>query len=185
MDRRIADRNILDVFCEEFCAIIDRYCKYIVVSGFVAIASGRTRGTEDIDIIIEKVDIGTFRDLFQELHKKGFECMQSDKAEEAYDYLKDNTSIRFTKPNQPLPEMEVKFAKDVLDQYQLEQRVKLEITGLKVWFSDINSNIAFKEELLKSPKDMEDAHHLRVVYQELIDEGKIKVIKDLIRRYRL
>ena len=49
MDRRVSDRNILDEVCTKFCKILERHCKYIVVSGFVAISSGRTRGTEDID----------------------------------------------------------------------------------------------------------------------------------------
>ncbi len=51
MEREVSDRNILDKFTEEFCSIIEKHCQYIVVSGFVAIASGRTRGTEDIDMI--------------------------------------------------------------------------------------------------------------------------------------
>ncbi|MBI2582137.1 hypothetical protein HYV87_03365 [Candidatus Woesearchaeota archaeon] len=185
MERQVKDRNILDRFCEEFCAIVEKHCKYIVVSGFLAIASGRTRGTEDIDMIIERLDFDRFKLLFQDLIKKGFVCMQSSSAEEVYDYLKDNTSVRFTWKDKELPEMEVKFAKDVLDEYQLKNRVKLELTGLDVWFSNVNINIAFKEELLKSPKDLEDARHLRIVYAEQVNEEEIQSIKLLIKRFRL
>jgi hypothetical protein len=86
--------------------------------------------------------------------------------------------------------------------------IKLELTGLEVWFSNININIAFKEELLKrgvfsrilacsklgwqyaspiltSPKDLEDAKHLRIVYSEMVDETEIDLIKKLIQRLRL
>ena len=185
MEREIHDRNILDKFCLEFCQIVEKHCQYIVVSGFVAIASGRTRGTEDIDMIIERIDFNKFTDFYEDLIRGGFVCMQSTKIDEIYDYLKDNLSIRFTWKDKLLPEMEVKFAKDCLDEYQLKNRVKLELTGLDVWFSSINDNIAFKEELLKSPKDLEDANHLRIVYSELIDEHKIQEIKRLIREYRL
>ncbi len=185
MERAVKNLNILSRFCEEFCKIINKYCRYIVVSGFVAIASGRTRGTEDIDLIIEKVDLNKFKELFKELEKNGFVCMQSENPEEAYDYLKDKLSIRFTWKDKPLPEMEVKFAKDELDAYQLKNRIKLELTGLDVWFSNINVNIAFKEELLKSPKDLEDAKHLRIVYSEMVKEGEISEIKKIIRRLRL
>ena len=152
MERQIKDRNILDLFCEEFCAIVEKHCRYIVVSGFLAIASGRTRGTEDIDMIIERLNFDKFKLLLKDLTKKGFVCMQSPDAEEVYSYLKDNISVRFTRKDKELPEMEVKFAKDFLDEYQLKNRVKLELTGLKVWFSNINVNIAFKEELLKVQK---------------------------------
>jgi len=183
--REIKDRNILDKFCEEFCAIVEKHCQYIIVSGFVAIASGRTRGTEDIDMIIEKVSFNIFKLLFNELTKYGFVCMQSSDINEVYSYLRENIPVRFTWKNKELPEMEVKFAKDALDEYQLKNRVKLKLTGLDLWFSNINVNIAFKEELLKSPKDLEDARHLRIVYQELINEEEIGKIKRLIRKWRL
>ena len=111
--------------------------------------------------------------------------MQSDNVEEIYDYLKDNISVRFTWENKFLPEMEIKFVKDCIDDYQIKNRVKLELTGLDIWFSSINDNIAFKEELLKSPKDLEDARHLRIVYSELVDENIINEIKRLIKEYRL
>ncbi|MDO8511534.1 MAG: hypothetical protein Q7S55_05210 [Nanoarchaeota archaeon] len=185
MERQIKDRNILDKFCEEFCVIVEKHCKYIVVSGFLAIASGRTRGTEDIDMIIERLNFDKFKLLFNDLTKKSFVCMQSSDAEEVYSYLKDNTSVRFTWKDKELPEMEVKFVKDILDEYQLKNRVRLELTGLNVWFSNVNVNIAFKEELLKSPKDLEDARHLRIVYAEQVDETEIQSVKLLIKRFRL
>lgn len=185
MEREISDRNILDKFCEDFCAIVEKHCKYIVVSGFQAIASGRTRGTEDIDLIMEKIDERRWKDLFQDLGKNNFVCMQTSSAAEAYEYLRDNTSIRFTRHGALLPEMEVKFAKDLLDNLQIKSRVKLPLTGLNVWFGEVNINIAFKEELLKSTKDLEDARHLRIVYEELINEEEIKNFKTLIKKYRL
>ncbi len=185
MERSISDRNILDKFCEDFCKIIEQHCRYIVVSGFLAIASGRTRGTEDIDMIIERVNLDKFKKIFSDLLNNDFVCMQSNKPEIVYEYLQDNTSVRFTRKNKPLPEMEVKFAKDLLDEYQINNREKLKLTKLEVWFSNVNVNVAFKEELLKSPKDLEDAQHLRIVYSEKINEAGIDQIKALIRRYRL
>lgn len=184
MEREIKDRNILDQFCEDFCKIVEKHCKYIIVSGFIAIASGRTRGTEDIDMIIEKIDLNRFKGLFEDLKNNNFICMQTNQDEEAYDYLKENTNIRFTRENKPLPEMEVKFAKDLLDEMQLNNRTKLPLTDLDVWFGSINGNVAFKEELLKSNKDLEDAKHLRIVYSELVNEEEINKIKELIRKWR-
>ena len=66
--------------------------------------------------------------------------------------------------------MEIKFAKDMLDNIQLQTKEKIPLTGLDVWFSSIAMNIAFKEEYLKSDKDMEDARHLRMVYSDKINE---------------
>jgi hypothetical protein len=186
MDRTVADKNILNDFCIKFCRIIDKYTKYIIVSGFVAIASGRIRGTEDIDMIITPIDTITFKKLHRDLLKHNFVAMQGDNPEELYaDYLKCNLSLRYTLKNSPVPEMEVKFAKDILDSYQIKARVKLPLTKLDVWFGSINMNIAFKEELLKSPKDLEDSRHLRIVYAEMVDEKEIDKIKRMIKRYRL
>ena len=38
-------------------------------------------------------------------------------------------------------------------------------------------NIAFKEELLRSEKDMDDAKHLRIIYSDVLDENEITKIK--------
>ncbi len=46
-------------------------------------------------------------------------------------------------------------------------------------------NIAFKEELLKSEKDIDDAKHLRIIYSDILDEKEITKIKAEIRRLRL
>ena len=72
-----------------------------------------------------------------------------------------------------------------MDEYQLKTKTKLKLTGLNLWFSNINVNIAFKEELLKSPKDIDDANHLRVVYSELIENNEITEVKNMIKRLRL
>ena len=185
MDRKIDDKTILDRFLEDFVIIVDKHCKYIVVSGFVAIAHGRSRGTEDIDMIIEKLDKKKFFFLHNELVEKGFECIQSENPEIVYDYLKNSVSVRYTRKGEFLPEMEVKFAKDELDEIQIKERVKLEFTNLDVWFSSIETNIAFKEEYLKSDKDIEDAKHLRIIYEGKIDEEKIEEIKERIRKLRM
>ncbi len=184
--RLISDRNILDEVCIKFCKVLEKHGKYIVVSGFVAISTGRTRGTEDIDIIIEKIPPEKFVLLHQELEKNGFECIQGNNSQELYNlYFKDNLPIRYTLKGYPLPEMELKPTKDFLDEMQIQNRVKIPASGLNVWFSSIETNIAFKEELLKSDKDMEDALHLRETFPTLIDEGKIVKLKGLIRNYRL
>ena len=182
----IADRNILDEFTLEFARIIDKYTEYIVVSGFVAISSGRTRATEDIDMVIKPVNRETFKQMNGDLKKHNFVCIQSENSEEIFNsYLTNFDSVRYIKDDKLLPQMELKFAKDELDEYQLKTKTKLELTGLDLWFSNINVNIAFKEHLLKSPKDLEDAKHLRVVYSELVSEEEINKVKELIEKCRL
>jgi len=186
MERAIKDINTLSSFCIKFCSIIEKYCEYIVVSGFVAIASGRARGTEDIDMIISKINKEKFEKIHNDLIENNFVCMQSNNINIIYDdYLSKNISVRYTLKDKPLPEMEMKFVKDKLDEYQLKTKEKLELTELDIWFSSINMNIAFKEELLKSDKDLEDAKHLRKIYSEKVNKDEINKIKEMIKRYRL
>jgi hypothetical protein len=184
MSRQVSDRNILSDFCMRFCRVVEKHSDYIVVSGFVAIASGRIRGTEDIDMIMPAMDEKNYSALHKHLVKEGFSAVQSDDAGELYSYLKDKHSIRYTFKDQPVPEMELKFVKDPLDEYQMKTKVKLPLTGIGIWFSSVNMNVAFKEELLKSQKDMEDARHLRTVYSEMVDESEVRRIKQMIKRYR-
>ncbi|MBI2045399.1 hypothetical protein HYT23_05045 [Candidatus Pacearchaeota archaeon] len=186
--RRIDDKTILDKFVEDFCRIVEKHVKYIVCSGFVAIAHGRTRGTEDIDMIIEKIPKRIFIELHNDLRKSGFVCIQSDHAEEIYgNYLVNGNSVRYVYEEEGFfpPEMEIKFAKDELDEAQLNERIKLPLTGLDIYFSSIEGNIAFKEELLRSDKDIEDAKHLRIIYEGKINEAKIDMIKHKIDKLRL
>ena len=186
MIRGIEDRNILDKFAENFCEIVEKHVKYIVVSGFVAISHGRSRATEDIDMIIERMSFNDFEKMHNELTRKGFICMQSSKIEEVYDYLDKGDSIRYVEREDMLPpEMEVKFVKDEIDKLQIKERKKFIFTGLDIWFSSIEMNVAFKEELLKSDKDMEDAKHLRIIYKEEISEKQIEHIKRMIIELRL
>lgn len=187
MKRAIGDKNLLDKFIEDITNIIDKHCKYIVVSGFVAIAHGRTRATEDIDMIIEKLGPNEFAALHNDLLKGGFHCIQPGDAKELYEtWLRKEESIRYVRRGSYAPpELELKFAKDELDTLQLATRQKFPLTGLGIWFSSIDMNIAFKEELLKDEKDMEDARHLRNVYKDEINETSINDIKKMIKRLRM
>lgn len=125
--------------------------------------------------------------MHNELINSGFVCVQSDKAVDIYNYLIGKDSVRYVRGEEGMfpPEMEIKFTKDELDEGQLRERVKLPLTGLDIYFSSIETNIAFKEELLKTDKDFGDANHLRIVYEGEIDENKISEIKKKIKELRL
>ena len=183
----VSDRNLLNKFVTDFVRVLDEHkIEYIIVSGFVAISHGRSRGTEDIDVIIEKLSKDRFFELNNSLISAGFECLQGKNSLDLYeDYLSDFLSIRYVYKGSFVPEMELKFAKDALDEYQLEKKVKLPLTKLPFWFSNIETNIAFKEELLKSPKDIDDSRHLRIIYSNKLDQKEIDTVKKLIKKYRL
>lgn len=183
--REVPDINILNKFAEDFCEVVNKYAKYVVVSGFVAISHGRSRGTEDIDIIIEELPFDKFEKMHNDLICKGFECIFPLDIKEIYRYLESKINVRYTWKKMELPNMEVKFAKDEIDRMQLETRKKIEFTDVDVYFPKIEEAIAFKEEFLGSNKDIEDAKHLRIIYMNRLDEKYISEFKKLIKEVKL
>lgn len=51
------DFNILDKFVLDFCELLE---DYVVVSGYASILFGRSRATEDIDLLVPKMEINKF-----------------------------------------------------------------------------------------------------------------------------
>lgn len=179
----VNDKNILKRFTSDFCQIAEKFTKYMIVSEYVAISTGRSRGTEDIDIIIEKLNFEDFKKFHKELLNK-FESLETDDVKEIYERLTEGTNIRYVYKNTLLPNMEVKFVKDDVDKAGLINRVKLPLTELDIWFGPISSTIAFKETILTSKKDKEDAIHLRETFTGEIDEKEVNYFKRLILKYR-
>ena len=86
----IDDLDILSKFTKDFCDIVEKHTKYVIVSGFLAISSGRSRGTEDIDIIVSKLTLNEFKVLHLELSKKfSLLHLEGETIEIIYDYLLD------------------------------------------------------------------------------------------------
>ncbi len=161
--------NELDNLTIEFTSVLNKNeIKYSLVSGYVAILFGRNRASEDIDIIIEKIDEQKFKNLWNDL-LKGFECINAFDAEMAYnDYLLEKISLRFSKKNQFIPNIEVKFPKAELDYWTLEERKKLVLNNFTLFISPLELQIPYKL-VLGSEKDLEDARYLYKLFKDKID----------------
>jgi hypothetical protein len=64
INRELTD---LDLFVKNFLSVLKKYSDYLVVSGFVSISTGRTRGTEDVDVIFPQMEKEKFLQLFNAL----------------------------------------------------------------------------------------------------------------------
>jgi len=71
----------LDEFVQKFVRILEKHSDYLIVSGYVSISTGRTRGTEDVDIIFPVAARENFRNLFEALTENGFWCYQRQLAD--------------------------------------------------------------------------------------------------------
>jgi hypothetical protein len=90
--------NPLDKFVIDFTSLLNKLnLKYAIVSGYVAVLFGRNRSSEDVDIILEKIDFVKFEILWEEL-SKNFECIITEDSKDAYNnYLLKDHAIRFSK----------------------------------------------------------------------------------------
>jgi len=174
--------NELDKFVLKFTKILEKHTDYVIVSGYVSILLGRTRGTEDVDIFIKKLDKKKFIILYNNLRKDGYWCLNDEDSNEIYEYLKDGLAVRFALKNETIPNFEIKFAKKRLAIGSFEDRINVITKGGKIKISSLERQIAFKRYYLKSDKDLEDAKHIEEVFKNNIDHKKINIYKNLIMK---
>ena len=188
--RLVKELNDLDKLVVDFVRILDRNkVKYVLVSGYVSILFGRSRSSEDIDIIVKKLPKRRFAVLWDDLLKY-FECLVPDNFESAYDkYLMKQTSIRFSRKDQPIPNIEFMFPKaEDLDNWVLKNGKQVRLNRQILKISPIELQIAYKL-FLGSGKDIEDARHLYQLFKEnlnqkLLSEFLLKLDKKgLFNRY--
>ncbi|MBW2968858.1 tetratricopeptide repeat protein [Candidatus Woesearchaeota archaeon] len=180
----IIDRELteLDLFVRKFLNILTRYSDYLIVSGFVSISTGRSRSTEDIDIIAPIMNKEKFKKLFGNLVKNNFWCYNSDDYEEAYEYFKNVNSIRFAEKGELFPNIEfVPFdSKKRAKNFEFNNPQIIKIKDFEFKIPPIEFEILYKELILKSKKDIEDARHLRVFFSDFIKKEKFIKYKPII-----
>ena len=171
----------LDKIVIRFIDILKRFTDYVIVSGYVAILLGRDRGTEDIDIIIPKKNKNELKLLYEELAKNGYWCLNSSDLDDIYDALISKHSVRFAIEPSVSPNFEIKFSKDLYDVIAVKNPLVIKIgnKGLKTSFLELQ--VAYKEEVLKNNKDLEDARHIRLVAKGNLNENLINEYKKQLR----
>ena len=174
----------LDKFVFSFIKILEKYTDYVIISGYVSILLGRTRVTEDVDIFIKELSFEKFSQFYDELKQKGFWCINAEKPEEIYDYLKSKLGVRFSKENESIPNFEVKFPKREVDREAFQDFiiVKLKEGNLKI--SSLERHITFKRYYLKTDKDNEDAKHIEDIFKGKIDYNKINKLKNIVEKIK-
>ena len=147
---------------------------YVIVSGYIAIFFGRIRGTEDIDILLNKMDIKQTEELHGRLLKNGFEPVNNvEDAEEAYELLSEGSSLRYAEKGTWAPNFELKFVKRPLDRHTMDNKMKVTLNGkYSMFISPIELQIAFKL-WLGSDKDYEDARYLYNIFKAYLDVRKL------------
>jgi len=164
--------NELDKFVFGFINILKKYTDYVIISGYVSILFGRARSTEDIDIFIKKLGKSKLDKLYKDLIKNGYWCLNAEGSDEIYGYLNEGLAVRFARKNETIPNFEVKFSKDQLDNEVFDDFIRVILPTGEIKISSLERHIAFKKYYLKSDKDIEDAEHIETLFKDKIDKEK-------------
>jgi len=180
IDREPSD---LDNFALDFIKILRKHTNYVIVSGYVSILLGRSRASEDIDVVVPKIDFRKFQAMYKDIKKKNFICLNVEDDKSVFSYLEDGVAVRFANKGNVIPNIEFKFAKNKFENIALDESITVKLSEEELKISPLELQIAFKQEVLKSPKDLEDAHHLEKIAESYLDNKMIKKYREMLREF--
>ncbi|WP_276248554.1 hypothetical protein [Haladaptatus sp. YSMS36] len=146
---------------------------YVIVSGYVAILTGRSRATEDIDVILEPLSATEVDGLVSTLKDAGYWRMAMP-LDEMHSMLSDGERIRIAEQGELYPNFETWFASNDVERESLDAALTVKLDGDSLNISSIELQIAYKLRLAQHArsmdgKDFEDALHLYLTF-----EGQLK-----------
>ena len=160
--------SALDEFVIDIVDIMDELgVGYVVVSGYVAILTGRSRATEDIDTVIEPLSEARTEQLARRLDEAGYwgATMSLD---DLYEMLSDGMRMRVAERDRMTPNFELWFPKNEYDRRALDDPLVADVARHELNISPPEQQIAYKL-FLGTEKDFEDALHLYTVFREQLD----------------
>ena len=168
--------NKLDEFVFKVSSLIEKYTEYVIVSGYISILFGRSRGTEDVDFVISSLPLEEFRKLFEDFLNSGFEFINADDPVELFEMLIENQAVRACEIGTIFPNAEIKLPKDRFHLEALKHRIETIINDRRIFISPIELQIAYKMNL-GSEKDIEDAIFLYELFRDHISHEKLQYWK--------
>ncbi len=131
----------------------------------------------------KKISKERFSEMYEDLKANGFWCLNTEDLDEVYTYLEENLAIRFARLNQAIPNFEIKYPKNRIDNETFVDYITVVLPNFKLKISSLERQIAFKRFYLKSQKDIEDALHIEELFKEKLDKDKINKFKDIVENY--
>lgn len=165
-ERSQLDRDVLSfVDVLETCDV-----EYVIVSGYVAILTGRSRATEDVDVVLEPLQEEAVDRLTDALQDRDYWGMAMP-LEEAYSMLAGGDRIRVAEEGEFYPNFEVWFASNEVERTALSNALTVEFDDeASLQISPIELQIAYKLRLAQRAgsmdgRDFEDALHLHLTFE--------------------
>ena len=165
--------NRLDELAIEFSHVLNRFdIEHVYIAGYVSILAGRARSTQDVDVLIERIDSETANELAMTLDEEGF-WGPAMPLTSMYEMLDSGDNIWVAPDDQITPHLEVKFARDEFDRASLENAITARIGGEAIPIGPLELQIAYKLHL-GTQKDIEDAVHLYTLFEESLSVSRLE-----------
>ena len=142
------------------------------VAGYVAILSGRSRGTEDIDVIIERLDASRAADLGDAFSEAGF-WGAAMPLSDLHATLSEDANLRVARDGEVIPNVELSYAGDEFDRASLRSPTRARIGDAEIPIGPLELGIAYKL-YLGTRTDFEDALHLHAMFEEQLRTADIE-----------
>lgn len=174
--------NKLDQLIIDIVEIIRKYSSYVIVGGYVSILFGRSRMSEDIDVLIPYIPREKFVQLYIDILENNFWCLNSESVDDNYSLLIDEHAIRLTRKDWVIPNVELRCITDEIDELTFKTRMKVNLPSITLEVSRPEISIHYKRYFLKSDKDIEDAIHLEEIFKDQIDHDLIRRCQEIINK---
>lgn len=166
-------QNELDKLAIGFSTQLSRLnIDHVFIAGYLAILTGRARATDDIDVLIESLDESRVEQLVDELEANGY-WGPAMPLSEMYGNLSAGTNIWVAPSNQMTPHLEVKSPSDKFDRASLSNAINAHIGDERIPIGPLELQIAYKL-FLGGQKDLEDAAHLYLLFQESLSTTELE-----------
>ncbi len=125
-----------------------------------------------MDILIEPIAQSKFLELYEKAEINDFYFMNSANPDTVYEMLVEGLAVRIAKKDMVIPNIELKFVKNEIDRYSLDNRLRVVLDDNQVFISPIELQIAYKL-YLGSDKDIEDAVYLWEIFKNHINKNRL------------
>jgi hypothetical protein len=171
-ERKLSFANALSIYDElalKFSNILNQNgIEYIFVSGYVAILFGRSRTSEDIDLLVKRISYEKFRELWIIL-ESDFYCHNASDPETAYnDYLENRLALRFSIKDTIIPNVEFKWIHTQQQKRVFDNSLEVILNNNTMKIGSLETQIAYKL-YLGTDKDIEDARYLFEIFREKLN----------------
>lgn len=176
VSRELSD---LDKDVIKFTQVLDACdVDYVIVSGYVAILTGRSRATEDIDIVLESLSKAETEQLVAELKDRCYWGMAMP-LNEMYSMLSEGDRIRIAEEGEMYPNFETWFVSNDVEREAIEKSLTVDFDDSQIKISPLELQIAYKLRLAQaadslSGKDFEDALHLYLTFEEQFNTEQLE-----------